>query len=109
MVSPAPPTKWVVPGRSKAVWEDPTLRRAAPRPRADLRFVVALVLAAAALALGLLVIRLSRAAAPAPGPGSRPPAAFPAVPASGVYESENVRIEFRAPAEDAVEAKEESP
>ena len=102
MVEPA--VKWVVPGRRKA-WEDPTLRVAAPRPAADRRLIAAIVLAVAALGLGLLVMRLSRDEAPVPGlrAGGTAPAFSPD---TGVYESENVRIEFRQPPE---ESKEESP
>jgi hypothetical protein len=99
------PTKWVVPGR-RVVWDDPTLKPA-PRRAVDRRLAVALGLAAAALALGLLVIRLSRPEPAGPGPGARPADAPAFLPDTGVYESENVRIQFRpAPAEP--EAKEES-
>ncbi len=98
------PTKWVVPGRRS--WDDPTLRVTAPRPRADRRFVTALVLSIASLALGFLVFRLSRPEPAAAGPGARALSPAPAWQDTGLYESENVRIQFRpAP---AVEVKEES-
>ena len=100
------PTKWVVPGR-RTSWDDPTLRAAAPRPRADRRLVAALVLSVAALALGVLVFRLSRPETATAGPGARPATPSPAWHETGVYESENVRIQFR-PAPAAVEVKEES-